>query len=259
MDANGASSLHNLNEYILTRAYWGPMTMSFPSHQCDSTSFMPGAVVNNSNVSYVMGNKIVTYTINLPQDSDQTSSDTQEVLNYLERSPRRPATDPIIPIPPHTSTSHSPDALDLTIELINDIGVLLKGCPEKHRDLLMLELSLLNQVLVLVKPTLACYADTPLAEDLARTVNAEVDRCHFLLQGILNRYRRILSSVVGFMWRTVWWAEWEANELKSPKMKLAASRISLYKFLEAMQSYAPLFRFSTWYRPTNPLSLEFRG
>ena len=146
------------------------MTTSFQNLQ-----FLEGAFINNSNISYVAGN--TTYTINnFPPASDQTSPDTQDLLKYLAG----PATGPIIPIsPPHTSTSDGPDALDLTIQLINDIGVLLKGCPER----LMLELLLLNEVLVLTKFTLARYAHTPLAETLTRTVHAEVDHCHFLLQG----------------------------------------------------------------------------
>ena len=211
---------------------------------------------NHSNITYVGGNNITVYHGHF---SDQTSPDIQEVLNYLEDLPSRSgrlAPDPAIPIPllpPHASTSpgHSPDALELAIGLINDIRVLLKGCPERHRDLVQ-ELLLLKQMLVLTKFTLARYAHTPLAEALVRTVNAEVDRCHFLLQGILNSlngYRHILSSIIGFLWRTVWWAGWEANELKSLRMKLAASRISLYKFLDAMHSYV-LRLFSV--APSNP-------
>ena len=217
---------------------------------------------NHSNITYVAGNNFTIY--GCPHASEQTSPVIQEVLNYLEDLPSpsgRLAPDPAIPIPlspPHTSTSHSPDTLELAIGLINDIRVLLKGCPERHRDL-MHELLLLKQMLVLTKLTLARYAHTPLAEALARTVNAEVDRCHSLLQGILNSlngYRHILSSIIGFLWRAVWWAGWEADELKSLRMKLAASRISLYKFLEAMHSYV-LHLFSVVRHL--PPSLEFPG
>jgi len=164
-----------------------------------------------------------------------------------------PTTDPTprLPesvIPKHHLSAVVSVAINIVVDLIVDVVHLLRiEFSDEYRHLER-ELKSLSQSLLLTRSAIQVYRYTPLGQSLANTIHPEVERCHVVLQGTLDRiihYPQSNSTSIGSFWRQVWCSGLDEEELASLRTELSARQESLTKFLMALTSYVSLvFRTS---------------
>jgi hypothetical protein len=131
----------------------------------------------------------------------------------------------------------------LAVRIVN---VLYDGgySPDEYRAL-MCELQSLHRAVILTKDAVEHHRSTPLGQSLANTIGPEVAQCHAVMRmflGKIDGYRQpLVNSGIGGLWRKVWWAAWEMEELASLRRTLSTHRSTLTMLLTALNSCVSVF------------------
>jgi hypothetical protein len=144
---------------------------------------------------------------------------------------------------------HLPESIDaiaattrLTIEIVNLLMV--PQAEEPHKEL-RLELTALNESLVMAGAAIQEYQDRSLGQSLINAITPEVKRCRIVLEELFDRVdgtRRSLNHTsIQDLWRPVWWNRWTGDELVLLRTKLSQCRESLRGFMMALNSCVPSF------------------
>jgi hypothetical protein len=130
---------------------------------------------------------------------------------------------------------------DVTTSLIVKIVQSLVDRGEARDDYRILELELdsLRQTLTLTGLAIQAYENTPLARNLANSINPEVAQMRVLLQELfekINNYQQGLKpTFIGAIWDQVWRSR-RVDGLASLRMRLSGYQRLLCGFLAALNS-----------------------
>ena len=164
------------------------------------------------------------------------------ILNEVSQKPSLSAqTSSQIRVVAHAYCPEIGFAGDVTTSLIVKIVQSLVDRGEARDDYRILELELdsLRQTLTLTGLAIQAYENTPLARNLANSINPEVAQMRVLLQELfekINNYQQGLKpTFIGAIWDQVWRSR-RVDGLASLRMRLSGYQRLLCGFLAALNS-----------------------
>ena len=137
---------------------------------------------------------------------------------------------------PHHNQRTCEEACNLIVE-ITRLLVDSTKFPNEYRYPQRLSLKTLHETLVLTGLAIQVYENTPLARNLNHSIGPDIQKCHDILQDMLDtidsyRQRLYLTSIYS-LWPRVLWS---GSEVQKLAWRLSALQFSLGQFLVALNS-----------------------
>jgi hypothetical protein len=196
-----------------------------------------------SNTNSVGGDQR-NYTINLIINGSLSERERSRLLRDIHHLQQSPIPAPEIPAVGGllTGNTGSTNSEDVASNLIDKIQELLADRTEltDNDRALRSELETLRQILFLIGLAVQTFEYTPLGQNLAKSINPQVEQCCEVLQNLFDSIRScrqgLFPTYIWSLWRAVWWSGCEIDGQASLRVKLSAHRMLLGKCLRALNS-----------------------
>jgi hypothetical protein len=196
---------------------------------------------NQSQFSNVGRDKYtVAHQTNLILASNRSQAALQHVLRSFcpsgQEVPPSPSTMIITRYTPHDNRRACEAACNLIVE-ITRLLVDLTKFSDDYQYSQKLSLNPLHDTLFLTGLAIQAYENTPLAQNVNLVISPDIQKCHLILQGMLDTvdsYRQSLYRMPIYkLWPEVLWS---GSEVQKLAWKLSIPKSSLGQFLVALNS-----------------------